>query len=90
MAQKTLKTTSEVIAALGGPTKLGRRYGWAAQRVCNWRTCNEFPHGVRPIIAAAAFAQGLNVSAALTDVPRTVLGRVKATLERIVGHLPKS
>jgi hypothetical protein len=40
---RTLDSTADVIAALGGSGAVARRFGMASSRVCNWQGSSRFP-----------------------------------------------
>lgn len=45
MAKRILKSVSEVIAALGGPTVIGDRFNIGQNAVSNWKIRQEIPPG---------------------------------------------
>jgi hypothetical protein len=65
-----LRTTSDVIDALGGPTEVAGLVGGTVQRVWNWRRAKTFPVGADEVLKPILRKRGLCASDAVWGRPR--------------------
>ncbi len=63
-----LKTVSDVIKALNGPSEMGRIFNVGPSAVCNWRTLDRFPERLHMKIFAELVRRDLTVSPELVGL----------------------
>lgn len=70
MQHATLETAADVVAALGGPTKVGKLTSRAPQQVWNWKRANRFPGRFYLLMTRALAERGYTaVDQLWQDVP---------------------